>query len=326
MTLFGEDTALWKRAVRGGRARLVHRRLPRIRRRPVYVVGHRGHAGHAPENTVASCRSAIHAGADGVEVDVCVTRDGHPVLWHDRDPDDPIAVARQHGAEAVSYVPRVPRSDTGLRRPVSELSAEDFLASHGYHPLTHVAMEWVGADARDTAPPDTLADLLAWAADEPRCRALVLDPKLGPDDVAHVPGLLDALARELAAHEALADRHLELLATHREVFSALLAGRPGNPGLGHLRLVPDFELPGAVDAARRGLARHLSVGISPRRSWWSVRDELLDLARTREARRIDGLTVWTANQMGQLEDLVRLSVDTVVTDEIALALEIREKG
>lgn len=49
------------------------------------IIGHRGAAGMALENTVESIQSAIAAGVDAVEVDVRLTKDGHLVLSHDRD-------------------------------------------------------------------------------------------------------------------------------------------------------------------------------------------------------------------------------------------------
>ena len=47
------------------------------------IVGHRGACAVAPENTLASLRAAIDAGATAVEVDVRTTKDGHLVLSHD---------------------------------------------------------------------------------------------------------------------------------------------------------------------------------------------------------------------------------------------------
>ena len=49
--------------------------------------GHRGAAGHAPENTLASVEKAISLGADLVEVDVQRTSDGHLVIIHDKRVD-----------------------------------------------------------------------------------------------------------------------------------------------------------------------------------------------------------------------------------------------
>jgi glycerophosphoryl diester phosphodiesterase len=51
----------------------------------VLVVAHRGAAGAAPENTIASIRQAIADGADWVEIDVQESRDGVVVVVHDSD-------------------------------------------------------------------------------------------------------------------------------------------------------------------------------------------------------------------------------------------------
>ena len=48
------------------------------------VIGHRGAAGHAPENTIESIKYAIGMGVDYVEIDVQPTRDGRLVVFHDR--------------------------------------------------------------------------------------------------------------------------------------------------------------------------------------------------------------------------------------------------
>lgn len=47
------------------------------------VIAHRGNRVGAPENTLESFRQAIELGADAVEFDVRVTRDGVPVIMHD---------------------------------------------------------------------------------------------------------------------------------------------------------------------------------------------------------------------------------------------------
>ncbi|GAA2517577.1 glycerophosphodiester phosphodiesterase [Streptomyces gobitricini] len=51
--------------------------------RPVAAVAHRGDPYRVRENTLASLRSAFARGADAVEIDVRLTRDGVPVLLHD---------------------------------------------------------------------------------------------------------------------------------------------------------------------------------------------------------------------------------------------------
>src|SRR5207244_7475867 len=49
------------------------------------IIAHRGASACAPENTIAAFRAAIDAGADGVEFDVQLARDGVPVVIHDFD-------------------------------------------------------------------------------------------------------------------------------------------------------------------------------------------------------------------------------------------------
>lgn len=47
------------------------------------IVAHRGASHAAPENTLAAFRAALAAGAEGVEFDVQLSRDGVPVVIHD---------------------------------------------------------------------------------------------------------------------------------------------------------------------------------------------------------------------------------------------------
>lgn len=49
------------------------------------LVAHRGYALRYPENTLIAVAAAIRAGARFIEVDVQLTRDEVPVLFHDRD-------------------------------------------------------------------------------------------------------------------------------------------------------------------------------------------------------------------------------------------------
>jgi len=51
--------------------------------RRIFRVGHRGAAGHAPENTLAAIRKGIALGVDFVEFDIQRSRDGRLVLLHD---------------------------------------------------------------------------------------------------------------------------------------------------------------------------------------------------------------------------------------------------
>ena len=49
------------------------------------IVAHRGSSIRAPENTIAAFQMAIEDGADGIEFDVRLSKDGVPVVIHDDD-------------------------------------------------------------------------------------------------------------------------------------------------------------------------------------------------------------------------------------------------
>lgn len=51
------------------------------------IIGHRGACGYAPENTIESVRTAAEMGVEWVELDVKLTRDQVPIIFHDDELD-----------------------------------------------------------------------------------------------------------------------------------------------------------------------------------------------------------------------------------------------
>lgn len=51
--------------------------------KPPVIIAHRGASGHLPEHTLASYALAIEIGADFIEPDLVITKDGHLVARHD---------------------------------------------------------------------------------------------------------------------------------------------------------------------------------------------------------------------------------------------------
>ncbi|MBW1992680.1 MAG: glycerophosphodiester phosphodiesterase [Deltaproteobacteria bacterium] len=49
----------------------------------MYIMGHRGAPAYEPENTLRSLRRALELGADAVEIDLQLSKDGHLVVIHD---------------------------------------------------------------------------------------------------------------------------------------------------------------------------------------------------------------------------------------------------
>jgi len=81
----------------------------------VRIVGHRGAAALAPENTIVAFGAGVEAGADDVEFDVQRTRDGVPIVIHDDtlDRTTPLhgAVAATDWASIRAGAPHVPSLD-----------------------------------------------------------------------------------------------------------------------------------------------------------------------------------------------------------------------
>ena len=74
------------------------------------VIGHRGAAALAPENTLASLRAAAAAGASWVEFDVKLSQDGVAVLMHDETLD---RTTDGHGAVAAASAAAIAALDAG---------------------------------------------------------------------------------------------------------------------------------------------------------------------------------------------------------------------
>jgi glycerophosphoryl diester phosphodiesterase len=74
------------------------------------VVGHRGAAADAPENTLASIRAAHAQGAQMVEFDVKLTADGALILMHDDDLD---RTTDGHGPVAAATLATIRSLDAG---------------------------------------------------------------------------------------------------------------------------------------------------------------------------------------------------------------------
>ena len=74
------------------------------------VIGHRGAAGAAPENTLAGIRKARELGATWIEFDVKLTQDGHAILFHD---DRLERTTDGRGAVAATTLAEIRRLDAG---------------------------------------------------------------------------------------------------------------------------------------------------------------------------------------------------------------------
>lgn len=111
------------------------------------VYGHRGAKGEAPENTLASFRHAYRHGIRHFELDLILSGDGVPVIFHDLTLDRTTGrdgkVADVTAAELAKLDAR--RNTAPWPRPVGVPSLVDFMDA--FHDLEHVQLE-VKTDSR----------------------------------------------------------------------------------------------------------------------------------------------------------------------------------
>ncbi len=138
-------------------------RLPR-------VVGHRGAAASAPENTLAGLRRAHRLGLGWVEFDVKLTADGVPILMHDAlldrttDGKGPVAELSFQAIRALDAGAWFGPEFAGERVPGFH-EAIDLLLSHGM--AANVEIKACPGRERETG--EVVARVLAdrWPADRP---------------------------------------------------------------------------------------------------------------------------------------------------------------
>src|SRR6266496_1659945 len=94
--------------------------------RPVQpdVVAHRGASAHRAEHTVAAYALAIEQGADGLECDVRLSRDGHLVCVHDRTVN---RTSTGRGVVSTLTLDRMSELDYGSWHPALPEHADDLV-------------------------------------------------------------------------------------------------------------------------------------------------------------------------------------------------------
>lgn len=271
------------------------------------VVGHRGAPYAAPENTIPAFAAAIEQGANAIETDFCVTADGVVVIWHDRDPDDSVAVARQSGLERLPWVPVVPADESPLHRPVDELTLAELRSAYGYGTSTGTR------DPSITIP--VLADLVAWAATARDLRALYVDVKVGATQTDDATFLFDTIVAAWNAETALNDVDLIFISPHRGIVEALIAARTAaGMAAENVRIARDFEDSGALAGTEALMLTDVSTGLTIVRTETEYFEEIEELVEARKKGRIETITTWTIDRRSQMFRLLYFGVDATMTN------------
>lgn len=274
------------------------------------IIGHRGAAGHAIENTLPSLEKGLRLGANALEIDLCMTRDSAIVLWHDWMPDDPIATSRQHGAEPdVLYKPVVPDDDSPWHRAVNLLSLDELRAHYGY---AHV-----DSSRRVEAHVPTLEEVLAWSKEFSGLKVLYLDIKVPDDSAALGPAMIARIEKLIASNQPAFD--VVYLVGAETVFDAVE------------RMLPDGNIsmdaeppPGMVlDPCSYGSVRYaiehgnrnasLIIPVASTFAPWATARRIARCDVERSAGRVQ-FVIGTTNDPDRLACLIGIGVDGIFVD------------
>lgn len=250
------------------------------------VFGHRGASGEAPENTLPAFERALAQGAAILETDVHATRDGVIVTCHDPD------VART----------------TDGSGPIAALRFDELRrldAGHRFSPDGGVRFPFRGRGVRIPSLREVLEAF-------PGVR---LNVEIKCAD----PGLIDGTLREIA--DAGREK-ATLLAAGEDTTMALLRRRLAETRLGVAQGASPKDVVGFLRAMLEGrppppepmaLQVPAEFGGQP-----LVTRELLGFAHAHDVQ----VHVWTVNERSEMERLLDLGVDGVMSDFPGLACEV----
>jgi glycerophosphoryl diester phosphodiesterase len=204
---------------------------------PPLIIAHRGDSAHRPENTLAAFAGALEVGADLVEFDVQLTRDGQVVVIHDptvdRTTDGRGRVAEmtlaQLRALSAGYPSRFGAAHRGERVPA--LGEALALLKDRARVMVEIKPDAVTDDAEGGVEARTIADVRKAGMEKDVAllsfsrRALLRCRELAPEIVrGHLfqraePGEVLAGAREVASELVMPEKRMltdELRARGRE--------------------------------------------------------------------------------------------------------------
>lgn len=279
------------------------------------IIGHRGNPIKTVENTIEACDYAVNRlQANALEIDLCLTKDQHIVLWHDWDPNSMLSYIRQAGLEPeVKYKPFVPQEGR-WRKEVSRLTLDELRRHFGYSPKSGKANK-----LKIQIP--TLESFYVWAIRQTKLDTVFFDVKIP--------------AKEKHLTEVFLRSIIELNENYKPPFKIIFLS-PEEVIIKEIkRVAADFNCsldvilplgivldPAAFSAVKR--ARELenscaSVGrptvfdVAP----WTVYRTLIahdrDLMNA-QPQLDERLYAWTLNKRKELRCLLRMGVNGIITD------------
>lgn len=298
------------------------RRLPAARPpAPAFlIIGHRGAPDDACENTIASFRQALALGANALELDVSVTRDGHLVLWHDTRPT--LASVLRPTGMCRLVAPSQPQ-------PVHTLPWAVFRETYGYE------------QAGQFVPVTTLAEFVRHFGCDARVQHVFVDLKLPAELAPAVPTLFVQALKLLRQYDALAKA--VFTSPHAAIVAQLhdVAQRWARATGERVDLAWDTEAPSGLLTGPWPSAVQRNQAVGTRFALWGKPALTLRSARAfvaAEIQRRDAVNVtrppaeamrvivWTINAEAELCAMVGLGVDGIITDDPGRLRGLMQRG
>jgi glycerophosphoryl diester phosphodiesterase len=279
--------------------------------------GHRGARGLHPENTLSAFAKALSLGVSTLELDLGLTRDGVLVLGHDprlnadiaRGPDGRWLEGPGPAIHSLLFT-ELQAYDVGRLRPGSAYAVR--------------FKDQAGADGVRMPRFADVVDLVERAQNrDVRFNVEIKTDPRDPEATASPEAFADVLVafvreRGLSPRVTIQSFDWRSLARVREVApelerSCLTSQQPGDDTVQAAEPGPKFWLAGLDPSAFSGSAPRLAA--ATRAHVWSPHFRDVTVERVREARDL-GLSVlpWTVNERSDMEHLIALGVDGLITD------------
>jgi glycerophosphoryl diester phosphodiesterase len=269
--------------------------------------GHRGARGLAPENTIASFQRALQEGADTLELDVMLTADGVAVVSHDPalHPD----LTRDAAGRWLESTGPLIRSLT-----LAQLQTYDV---GRVKPGSRVARDFPQQQPADGQRIPALKAVLALGTPATRFNVEIkLDPRV-PEQFAPLEAVVDAVVRDVAAagvgpRALIQSFNWNVLQRVQRVApelrtSYLTMQRPNANTVTSPDWMAGFSL-----AAQGSVPRMVKAAGG---AWWSPNFRDLSADAVREAQSLGlKVAVWTVNEPADMQQMLALGVDALITD------------
>ena len=302
------------------------------------VIGHRGSIGKKIENTIESLEEALGVDkANALEIDLCLTREGQVILWHDWDPNDKIAVARQAGLEKYNkdrpYPPLLPF----LRKPTCELALETL--KHHYSFVER------NAEKREAPQIPVFEEFVRWAKNKETLKYVFLDIKIPVKNLNLVPTMMQHIHDVLRANTPMFK--VDFLTPEKIILQKIKQCAPQYKNYCSLdiEIPPTIGIGLGIDALSHQFStvqtaidlknHYASIGRSPFMYFIAVNnpDDFLydsgeifcktvteDVKLMNEhngnpgAIPVEKLIGWTINEKDEMENLIRLGIHGIISD------------